>query len=147
MFSLDVFDETGETRCNQMEQLHEEAMGCGLDDVVCLGDFNSILRTDYDEKHWQWILHQDDKRGVKTVTNAMDLILHKYNWRDSFDEAIAFQSQKKTDYKPPPVTTWTMRRVDFVLLSPRFTLPIINAFVLYNTASDHLPVGIDIDCS
>ena len=46
--------------------------------------------------------------------------------------------------KAPCLSVWSLRRVDFCFLNPNFPLPIAQAFVHFNAASDHLPMVVDI---
>lgn len=140
-----MWDESGETRCEQVKQINLEAEACGLENVICLGDFNAIQRSDYSDQHWNWMVDQDKRRGVTTVTNAIDLMREELLWRDSYMESEAVNGVYQDGPRAAPcVTTWSLRRVDFAMLSPSFKLPISNAFVHYNAASDHLPIGVDI---
>mmetsp|Transcript_22089 Transcript_22089/g.26959 ORF Transcript_22089/g.26959 Transcript_22089/m.26959 type:complete len:88 (+) Transcript_22089:77-340(+) len=79
----------------------------------------------------------------------MDLMCDEYGWRDAFGESEKIQGaskDRKGTKAKPSVSVWSMRRVDHILLHPsHWKLPVKNAFVLYNPASDHLPVAMDVN--
>mmetsp|Transcript_2061 Transcript_2061/g.2357 ORF Transcript_2061/g.2357 Transcript_2061/m.2357 type:complete len:349 (-) Transcript_2061:117-1163(-) len=148
---LDVFDETGETRCNQLEQILSYVKNTisTVDqtesrNICCIGDMNAIHRSDYSRSHWEWIVDQDEKRMVKTTTNAMDLMYGKEGWLDAFDITENIQGGPKLSGIKPAVSVWSMRKVDHLMLVPDWNLPVKNAMILYNPASDHLPVAMDV---
>eukprot|EP00873_Tetraselmis_striata_P018989 jgi/Tetstr1/439253/TSEL_027695.t1 len=102
-------------------------------DTLILGDMNAMRRSDYGPDHWAWIQAQDELRGVDRTPCTELEPLFSAGWRD----AHAFHS--------PCITTWSLRRVDFVLLHPQCGLPLRQAMVSYNTASDHLPIAVDLE--
>lgn len=145
-FSLDVSDDSEDTRLTQVEQLHAEAGLTTLDNVCCLGDFNALFRPDYDDIHWQFIETQDAAREVTPQVKAMNRMINEYGWRDAFDESTLVQGVKRaTINRNFNVSTWSLRRIDYTLLSPTFNMRIADSMVLYTPASDHVPIAIDID--
>ena len=138
---LDAFDDTETVRFRQashietiMEMDREKYKFTGP--MLLMGDFNAMHRASYvDEAHWRWIQRQDVSRAVESKTIAMDVLLESGKWVDLFAS------------NPPPVTTWSMRRIDFILArsetidSTKFS---IHPWLHFTIASDHLPVGVDI---
>ena len=144
-YSLDVWDETGETRISQFEEVNEHMKASNHTNVCCLGDFNALRRSDYTPQHWNWMVSRDRKRNVKTVYNTMEYAIDELKWRDSFEESPNFQGKKKAkNFAMPCVTSWPLRRIDFALLSPQFALNVVNTMIVYEATSDHLPIAMDI---
>lgn len=139
-------DNSEMTRCHQVEQLHEEMVLSGVNNTCCLGDFNAISREDYDDNHWNWIEMQDRERKVTPTTKAMDCILGDLKWKDSHFESHLVQGMKRGKLKRDfNVSTWSMRRIDYALLSPSFNLKVDDAMVYYDSSSDHVPIAVDIN--
>mmetsp|Transcript_38655 Transcript_38655/g.98868 ORF Transcript_38655/g.98868 Transcript_38655/m.98868 type:complete len:323 (-) Transcript_38655:143-1111(-) len=133
---LDVWDRSGSQRYLQAVKLAQRFGGGETElarDTLILGDMNAMRRSDYGPDHWAWIQAQDELRGVDRTPCTELEPLFSAGWRD----AHAFHS--------PCITTWSLRRVDFVLLHPQCGLPLRQAMVSYNTASDHLPIAVDLE--
>lgn len=141
-----MWDESGETRIAQFEEINEHMKQSSLNNVCCLGDFNALRRSDYTQAHWDWMVARDKRRNVTTVSNTMDYIIDDLKWRDSFEESPQFQGHpKKKNFVKPCVTSWPLRRIDFALLCPQFALKVANTMIAYEPTSDHLPIAIDIE--
>ena len=139
-------DETEATRLTQVEQLHAEAQLSTLDNICCVGDFNALYREDYDDHQWEFIQRQDASRNVVPQVRAMNRLINDFGWRDAFRESTLVQGRARNSiHRHFNVSTWSLRRIDYTLLSPRFNLRIADSMVLYTPASDHVPIAIDID--
>ena len=141
---LDAFDDTEKTRLHQAFQIEKifqaDFAKFKFENVplLLMGDFNALHKSSYigNDPHWAWIKEQDSSRRVTSVTIAMDTLLNEpCGWDDLFAA------------EPPLVTTWSMRRIDYIMarkghgLDPHFCY---RPWVHYSIASDHLPVGVDI---
>lgn len=62
--------------------------------------------------------------------------LMQQGWKESFE---------LSGFTQPQFTTWSGTRIDFLFLNPSWNLPIKGSYVVYDSASDHLPVIMDID--
>jgi len=138
---LDVWDQSETTRLSQVKQI-DALIKRDLEQyrfdgpVILFGDFNALHPSSYvDPLHWEWILKQDEARKVQTKTSAMSFLINS-GWAD-----LAQPS-------PPPVTTWSMRRIDYVLMRTEMAHLLegyrIRLWHHLDTASDHLPIGMDL---
>jgi len=71
---------------------------------------------------------------VATDSKTVDLFE-----RSGFDDCFALAGTAA-----PLVSTWSGRRVDFVLVGGEGELGVQRAFVLHSAASDHIPVCADL---
>lgn len=127
---LDVWDNTGNTRCNQILDILCEIKH---PNAIIMGDLNALRKADYDSNEWKKIKDNDSKRNVKTVTKAIKIIEDK-GFIDSF-----VMAGKST----PKVTVWSNRRVDYIYMKNSKKFP-IKTFVIKTLCSDHYPVYVDI---
>ncbi|KAH9260564.1 hypothetical protein BASA81_001031 [Batrachochytrium salamandrivorans] len=143
---LDVYDESGRTRLRQVTELHELisqdlAQLKFTGPVLLMGDFNAMHRPHYPHqanpalsRSWEQIVQHDLTRGLQHETSTMDYLLNlSHNrWWDVFG------------LQPPLVTSWAMRRIDFILIkATHLLLGKVEAWVAFDCASDHLPVVVD----
>lgn len=135
----DVFDDSGELREDEARELaHFVAHNTRAGEVpIIVGDFNAMARVAPDQ--WAWILRQDAARGVGMPnTRAMDWLLGESD--GGLVDAFATEGGA-----PPPISCWTLRRVDWILLSRACPLHVPwTARVIANTSSDHFPLVIDL---
>ena len=82
---------------------------------------------------WNLLQYEDNARKSPTITKSLDL-LEKAGFVDCFTKA---------SFKKPKFTVWSGTTVDFLMLK-NWHLPISWCGVMYTTASDHLPVIMDI---
>ena len=143
---LDAFDDTEQIRLKQAMQIdsfvQSDLAKYSFDGpVLLMGDFNALHHASYvkDPDHWQWILKQDASRRVQSTSMAMEVLLDGAGqWVDMFED------------EPPIVTTWSMRRIDYILTRRAQGWGPTHEFlpwVHYSSTSDHLPVGLDITVS
>ena len=166
---LDVWDESGNERAGQAAELlaaaHSTSLFPHASHVVLCGDFNAVHRPDYPADHWDWMVAQNESRGLPPPPcHEMALLLletctREYESSTSHSESADAASAAPLaragapfldafslgSAVPPAVTAWTFRRVDFVLLRAQDAWENMRVapFVVYNPASDHLPVGVD----
>lgn len=141
---LDVYDNSGRTRLRQATELHERitqdlAQLGFTGPVLLMGDFNA-MHCPHDRaspalsQSWERIVRHDLARGTQQETATMNHLLGEPHnrWADVFG------------LEPPLVTSWAMRRIDFVLTKATHPLPgRVDAWVAFDCASDHLPVVVD----
>jgi endonuclease/exonuclease/phosphatase family metal-dependent hydrolase len=124
---LDVYDEAGTARLKQAQQVISK-IGT-LENVVIAGDLNSLRRRDYCTADWEKIVEHDKLRGVAADCKTIDFL-----------EANGFSDCFAMD--PPSCSTWSGRRVDFLLL--KGAIESKQAFVVHSAASDHIPIVADL---
>lgn len=139
---LDVYDETGAARKRQIVEL-TKIIAEEQENIVLGADFNEVRKQDYqyqvDGKTVWDLLTADFKNrtGLEFVPTEVHDYLAKNNFIDSFS---------KMHQPLPRFTVWSGTMVDFLYLK-NWNLPIVGCYVYYSSASDHLPVIMDIDIS
>jgi len=133
---LDVFDDTENTRVQQLEQIFKLMKQTNNSDhnTMLVGDMNALRKKDYPNQLWELFKEHDKKRGVITQSKAIDFI-EANRFVDCFE---------KMGIAPPSYTTWNGRKIDYFFLSPSWTFPILGAYIYHNCASDHCPLIIDL---
>jgi endonuclease/exonuclease/phosphatase family metal-dependent hydrolase len=131
---LDVFDESGKTRKEQMNLILQTIKKYQKEDyenyrIIITGDFNSLKKSDYNTNEWKNIIDEDKKRNVDTVEDVVPL-LEKSNYIDSFDHCK----------KSIKVSVWSNRRVDYIFGK---NIDFVNSYVYKSTVSDHYPIYAD----
>jgi endonuclease/exonuclease/phosphatase family metal-dependent hydrolase len=127
---LDLYDETEEVRLKQIKQIIEEY---GTD-VILVGDFNSLQRSDYSNEYWNDIVNDDKKRDVTSQTKVTDYL----------DSVGMVDSYTKLNKNLPVISVWSMRRVDYIFMDKNTKYNVINCFIFPSLASDHMPIVADI---
>jgi endonuclease/exonuclease/phosphatase family metal-dependent hydrolase len=143
---LDVSDSTENIRLREMHEL----LTCAVQDiqekkqVIIAGDLNSIDMSTYDLNNSHGVavrdlitLHYRMYAGgtEKTVPQLVTSLWKSVGFVDSF--ALAEQ--------PGPLwTSWWGGRTDYVLCSPQLKQMIHGNYVYYTSASDHLPIVVDL---
>ena len=131
---LDVYDETGETRAQQVDELfHYIESGPPRPCWVLAGDMNALRRQDYSDEEWTRIVEHDRQRQIKPDTNVIAK-LEQQGFVDCFEAC-------KT--KPPSFSTWSGRRIDYCFLKS-VMWKVQQAMAHPSAASDHLPVICDL---
>lgn len=133
---LEVWDKTGKINQQQAEELVERS--AQEDNSIIAADFNAVRKKDYQymvqgKLVWNLLQYEDNARKSPTITKSLDL-LEKAGFVDCFTKA---------SFKKPKFTVWSGTTVDFLMLK-NWYLPISWCGVMYTTASDHLPVIMDI---
>lgn len=127
---LDVFDESGNLRCNQiniiLKKLETEN---DKGKFIVTGDFNSLRKPDYNDEEWKHIENVDKKRGVKTITDVIPII-EKNNFIDSFVFCNV----------PINISVWSKRRVDYIYGK---NIKFNKSAIYKRTFSDHYPIYAD----
>ncbi len=127
---LDVFDETEETRLKQIQEIIDKYGN----DIILLGDFNSLQKRDYSEDYWDKITNDDKIRSVISQTKVTDY-LKSIKMKDCYT---------KLHKNEPIISVWSMRRVDYIFMNKKTKYDVINCFIYPSLASDHLPLVVDI---
>lgn len=138
---LDVNDATGKTRAAQIQELTQiiDADKTNHENILVAGDFNEIRsKQDYqhtvgNKKIWN-LLKRDYAQRKESIATDVAQILTSDGFTDSFDQAHAAR---------PKFTVWSGTTVDFIYLKD-WSLPVDGSYVLYDAASDHIPVILDI---
>lgn len=129
---LEVFDKIGDRRINQMKIIMEHVSKKYLESsVIVVGDFNTLKKSDYSEKEWNYIVDVDTKRGIETKEDAIPII-ENAGYIDSF-----------VDSKAPlhPISVWSNRRVDYIY-GRNVTFSQSN--IVQTGLSDHYPIYADV---
>jgi exonuclease III len=102
--------------------------------------FNTTL-LDIINKEWPAILSEmhlpaqlQDLVDREPTSMALGYLAEQ-GYKDSFEKA---------SFRPPQFTTWAGTRIDFLFLNPLWNLPVKGSYVLYDWASDHIPVIMDV---
>lgn len=130
---LDVFDESGDTRRKQLEEMLK-LVSAPRENLIICGDFNSIRKQDYEPKRLNTIINHDHLRGIVTDTQTLQK-LDELNYKTSFEHA-----QKKSD-----CTVWSCRAIDHIFLHSNCPYKIVKSEVHYTINSDHFAIYADIN--
>lgn len=124
---LDVYDESEITRLNQIKTILD--YNRNYDNIILMGDLNSLKQDDYTNTRWKAINDSDKKRGLTTQVMVTNLI-NENGYTDSLGCV--------------DVSVWSMRRVDYIYFSKNYPCKIVNSFTIPTLISDHFPVVCDI---
>jgi endonuclease/exonuclease/phosphatase family metal-dependent hydrolase len=127
---LDVYDESGQTREDQIIDILKNVQQCSK--IIVAGDLNTLRRTDYSNNEWLDIVQEAKIRNVKAKEDVVT-VLEKNNFIDSFIGS---------KQKPPILSVWSGRRVDFIFGK---NIKFKYSDVVQNTASDHFMIYSDIN--
>lgn len=128
---LDVFDESEEIRLKQITEIIDKYGN----EIILLGDFNSLQKCDYTEEYWNKIINDDKKRNVISQTRVSDYL-------NSVDMVDCYT---KINPDEQVISVWSMRRVDYIFMNKKTKYKILDCFLYPSLASDHLPMVVDID--
>lgn len=134
---LDAFDVTESTRLEQIKELVELVLHDSTENILLAGDLNSIRPQDYQKfpTLWESIVADSWKREVPTPTDVLDYLKEK-GFVDSFS---------LLNRLTPGFTTWSGTTIDFLMPQiAQWKLSIIDSGVYFDSASDHIPVFMDI---
>lgn len=140
---LDVEDESGVVRKKQIDELVAVAHKDKYDNVLIAADFNEVRRQDYSDKIWDLMVKDRQSQvsenwpnGWPTPTSVADT-LKANNFVDCFSYG---------KFVAPKFTVWSGTVVDFIYLrSNGWNLPVKGSYTYFSSASDHLPVIMDIE--
>ena len=146
---LDVHDESGLTRRRQVEEIMKVAEEREVGGHMIAGDFNSVRKRDYDSVIWSIMEQQNADRGLGLVVTQVAEALDGRGYDDAFDIL---------GLDPPTATVWSLRRVDFLMLSAHWKegtlqkgngheIRLTGAYVLHVDHSDHIPLVTDFTFS
>lgn len=143
---LDVWDETANTRDQEIKELLKEISTDASDIIIIAGDFNAFRKQDYPADIWQKILQSTASHIKKTIAeipqNTLQPILDA-----GFQDSFTFSGQSG-----PLFTSWTGTVIDFIFIKDQRTeqqkqeRPLnTKSYVYYSPASDHLPIICDLE--
>ena len=127
---LDVFDETEETRKQQILEILDKIDN----EYILLGDLNSLRKKDYDDCEWSDLVKDCILRNTNAHTLVTDLI-EKHNFIDCWNFINKIS---------PKITVLSMRRVYYIYIGNKFKYSINQCNLLINDASDHFALYVDI---
>jgi endonuclease/exonuclease/phosphatase family metal-dependent hydrolase len=133
---LDVFDESGKTRIEQMEMILNTTNRFANDitgyniSIIVMGDFNSLRKADYNNEEWAYITALGKKRNVKVIEDVIPVIENN-EFVESF---TACQKNIKT-------SVWVGRRVDYIY-GKNLNFDQTSEYKVLH--SDHYPIYADI---
>ena len=136
---LDVYDQTENLRTAEINELVQD-MNNTKENCMIAADFNAVRKQDYqyyieNKSVWDMLNSNNKKRtGIETQTKALETLQHN-KFTDSFT---------KHKQECPRYTVWSGTAVDFMYLNEAWQLPIANNYVYQSSASDHLPIIMDI---
>jgi endonuclease/exonuclease/phosphatase family metal-dependent hydrolase len=90
-----------------------------------------LRKADYSDMEWQILINIDKNRHVITQEDIIP-ILEDNDFQDSFINA---------NIKPPNVTVWSNRRVDYIYVK---NIKIISSAIVKTGLSDHYPIYADM---
>jgi endonuclease/exonuclease/phosphatase family metal-dependent hydrolase len=128
---LDVFDETEQTRLEQIKQIIDEIDN----EYILLGDMNSLRKKDYDSNEWNYLINDCQSRNTDAHTLVTDFI-ESNNFIDCWN---------MINKASPKISVWSMRRVDYIYVGKSFMYPIRNCNTLVTDISDHFPLYVDLE--
>lgn len=164
---LDVWDETGTKRVQEVQELIAAAQPDPRDphqNIILAADWNAVREQDYrytiapQLTAWEIQTANFKARHPHLNTIPTDALTHieTSGFIDSFAQALTSTKNRGkllTDLPlarliastHPTYTVWTGTVVDFIFCGPRWKLPIAGSYVYYTSASDHVPVIMDIE--
>jgi len=137
---FDCFDDSESIRHDELKEIIEENACVVMDNCFICGDFNAVRSRDLQYRvgdHTAWdLLNQDNIRRTKkpTQTKALNL-LEENGFNDCFSSA---------KISMPKFSVWNGTVVDFIFLNKYWNLSISGCYFYYTSASDHLPVILDV---
>lgn len=123
---LDVYDESEQTRLDQIQSIINELQKSTIQQTIIMGDFNCLRRNDYSPEDWNRITSHDLKRNVISKTLVTDYIEQHHFTTNVLDMSV-----------------WAMRRVDYIY-TKNLNKSIIHCSTYPTDVSDHYPVYMDI---
>jgi endonuclease/exonuclease/phosphatase family metal-dependent hydrolase len=129
---LDVFDETGKTRNQQLMQLLN-ILDLSNPNLIICGDFNCLRKADYSTPFFDRLVASDQHRNAVTDTTTLEY-LRKNHFHTCFDHCRQ---------PSPKCTVWSNRVIDFIFVPHKYTKEITNCGLYYTVNSDHFGVYMD----
>jgi endonuclease/exonuclease/phosphatase family metal-dependent hydrolase len=128
---LDVFDDSGETRLKEIDEViaYLDQNATGVPTIV-MGDFNSLKKDDYLDKEIEWLSlnNQNYPLDFQVVDRMESAGFHEVFGKGMFKYSV-----------------WSARRIDFIFIRNIDLSRIVSTGVMYTPASDHLPIFVDLN--
>lgn len=125
-------------RTKQLEELVADTALLPHRNVIIAGDFNTVREQDYhftidSIDGWQLVKKAYASVNIAIEPQALDYLTAQ-GYHTSF-ELLNWQN--------PTYTNWASRALDFIFMSPGWSLPVVGSYVYYTDLSDHLPIIAD----
>lgn len=122
-------------RKKQLEELVADAKNLPHNNVIIAGDFNTVRKQDYEYSPdaWQLVKKAYASVNIDIKPQALDYLTEQ-GYSTSFE---------LLNWHNPKYTNWACRALDFICMSPCWSLPIVGSYVYYTDLSDHLPIIAD----
>jgi len=115
-----------------------------LDDKLphlIVGDFNSLLRSDYSDEEWQEIYNVRASNNWELPESTVIENIYNRGYIDCGKIGL----QKLSDNNFKKATCWAKTRIDFVFASNNFMGTPKDSFIFNSDISDHHPVLVDFE--
>jgi len=140
---FDWSDETEGLRRAEVAEILYDIAQDEPGNYLVTGDFNAVRAQDYqyhvnDVLAWDWMNKENQKRtGLPSQTHALEQFAQR-----GFSDCFAAGK-----IKSPTFSVWNGTIVDFMFLNKGWDLSIDGCYIYYTSASDHLPVIMDLKVS
>ena len=134
---LDVYDETGNIRLQEISELYDYIVEYSLINVLILGDFNEWNLTKTDRTYNDSLIDFRQRTGLDHFSTRVHIFLKDKNFIDVFH----------MKNKKPKFSCWSGKLVDFCYLFKDTwdnSVEIVNIYMPFVLYSDHLPIIVDI---
>lgn len=134
---LDVCDESGNTRLQEIKDLYEYIIKKTFKNVIILGDFNEWYLKKTDATYDDSLLDFKQRTGLDHFSTKTHDFLFQHNFTNVFH----------LKNKSPKFSCWSGKLVDFCYLfkdSWNSSVEIKDIYMPFIPYSDHLPIIIDI---
>ncbi|MCX5925633.1 MAG: ankyrin repeat domain-containing protein [Candidatus Dependentiae bacterium] len=154
---LDVWDESGKKREEEVKELLTAAGADESKNILLAADWNAVRKKDY---QYKVKLQTEPQSAAATAADisAWDLLGANFKVRNpkiSLIPTDALDAIEKNEFQDsfrmakvvvnPTYTVWTGTVVDFIFCAPTWQLPVDGSYLYYSSASDHVPVMMDIE--
>lgn len=129
-------------RTLQIQEIITDSRQLDHNNIIIAGDFNTVRKCDYcyainGKSAWDLVIDIYKSVNIELVPGTLTY-LEDQKYISSFD---------KLGWQSPKYTNWASRTLDFIYLSPQWSLPLLGSYVYYTPLSDHLPIIADFDVS
>eukprot|EP00005_Dracoamoeba_jomungandri_P011224 CAMPEP_0174268694 /NCGR_PEP_ID=MMETSP0439-20130205/38315_1 /TAXON_ID=0 /ORGANISM="Stereomyxa ramosa, Strain Chinc5" /LENGTH=309 /DNA_ID=CAMNT_0015357023 /DNA_START=143 /DNA_END=1072 /DNA_ORIENTATION=+ len=147
------------TRMIQVGKILKSINKNGEDKHILMGDFNSLKRSDYNDKQWQRLISYNTEREWEPPSSDIISFLSGVGYSDSWEEGVEKSKPKAESEEISdehcldnwlsedfPSTSFTGRRIDYIFLSQDFSESTLveRCDIVDSDASDHFPLCVDV---
>lgn len=125
-------------RKQQLQEIIADSTQLAHTNIIIAGDFNTVREKDYrdlKDRSDVWLLVKKAYASVNIELEPTAL--------DYLAEERYCTSFELLNWQGPKYTNWASRVLDFIFMSPGWTLPVVGSYVYYTDLSDHLPIIAD----